>query len=64
MANVKKFSASSVKHRDVRMIQAWIILVGSAHCQRTVTYTELSELMLGKKAPRSKAMSLGQLYVL
>jgi hypothetical protein len=62
MKSIKRFSDDSHKHRHVRVIQAWVILVGKAKCNRTITYTELSELMLGKKAPRSKSMRLGHLY--
>ena len=39
-----------------------MILIGRAHCQSVITYTELSLLVLHKKAPRSRAMRLGQLF--
>jgi hypothetical protein len=44
------------------MIQAWLILVGKARNRQTITYGDLSELMLKKRAPRSKAMRLGYLF--
>lgn len=61
MKKARKFGDAG-NHRYARTIQAWVILVGYAHRQVTITYGDLSVLMLGKTAPRSKAMHLGQLY--
>lgn len=62
MTPVKRFSDKSGSHRHARVIQAWLILIGRARNREPITYTALSELMLGKRAPRSRAMRLGQLY--
>jgi hypothetical protein len=53
---------------EVRMIQAWLILVGRAHNRQTITYAELTRLMRGKNTPSQKregqwkGLRLGQLY--
>jgi hypothetical protein len=58
---IRRFSEKSSDHYDARVIQSWQILIGFAKRRETVTYGDLSVLMLGKWAPRSKAMRLGQL---
>jgi hypothetical protein len=53
----------------VRMIQAWLILIGKARNRQTITYGDLAKLMtggvkssLGKRAGQWKGMRLGSLY--
>jgi hypothetical protein len=58
MPPIKRFRDTNP---DCRMIQAWLILIGKARNRQTITYGDLSELMLEKRAPRSRAMRLGHL---
>jgi hypothetical protein len=55
----EKFSKTGPKSR---MIQLWLVLIGRAQNRQTITYGDLSELMLRKRAPRSRSMGLGYLY--
>jgi len=69
MTRQKAFGYELGNQPNVRVIQAWLILIGKAHNRQTVTYGELSKLMRGKNAPplgrragQWKGMRLGQLF--
>lgn len=69
MIRQKTFNDTTNAHKDGRLIQAWLILIGKAHNRQTVTYAELTQLMRGKGAPslgrrvgQWKGLKLGHLW--